>query len=432
MARTRRNPAPDDTPPGAITIEMMTLKSFGERIWQDRQDNLYWIPDANLDKLYKKLDKLSVFAEQSMSKPLTWGATGAVEYREIEPKQYARYTQVLVKGPAPKFHGWEFVAKLQHSNAGNIVRAMPGKELPPEYFNATSSCEHCASKRRRTYTYVVFNEGSGQYMQLGSSCLADFLGHGDPEQIAQMAEFLTTLDSDVSEYSSGGNADLTALVQVLELSAAAVRLFGWVSSQNANEKNTSTSSRVANQIWPPIKKEYRDPRIEVSGEDKEIARAAIEWARNLKPSSGYENNISVIAKEEFLPKRTFGLAVSIILAYQRAAGQRAGFQPGGKPAVPQWKLDQQRMAESSRHVGTIGQRVDLRLFVDKVFARETNYGTSFIIKMHDENWNSFTWFSSNQLDEGVWYDIRATIKAHDEYQGTKQTVITRGDAVEAN
>jgi hypothetical protein len=46
--------------------------------------------------------------------------------------------------------------------------------------------------------------------------------------------------------------------------------------------------------------------------------------------------------------------------------------------------------------------------------------------MVDEAGHSFTWFCSGKpLEEGKVYEVKATVKKHDEYKGVKQTIVNR-------
>jgi len=53
-----------------------------------------------------------------------------------------------------------------------------------------------------------------------------------------------------------------------------------------------------------------------------------------------------------------------------------------------------------------------------------------IYVMEDKDGNGFKRFSSGpELDEGEFLTLKATVKDHGEYQGTKETVLTRVKAV---
>lgn len=100
--------------------------------------------------------------------------------------------------------------------------------------------------------------------------------------------------------------------------------------------------------------------------------------------------------------------------------------------------------KESRHYGNIGDKVELELTVKASYAYETHFTysgeTSYIHTMTDEDGNVFVWKTSKGLYTEVYTDhgtrfnikekgdkltIKGTIKAHDEYKGTKQTVLTR-------
>jgi hypothetical protein len=96
----------------------------------------------------------------------------------------------------------------------------------------------------------------------------------------------------------------------------------------------------------------------------------------------------------------------------------------------------------SAFVGTLGDRTTFRLTVDKVVQVETqrfsyyDSGVMFIFLMRDEAGNRVIYKtkSSFELRIGEHYldikagdkiEIKATIKAHEEYKGEKQTIVQR-------
>lgn len=81
--------------------------------------------------------------------------------------------------------------------------------------------------------------------------------------------------------------------------------------------------------------------------------------------------------------------------------------------------------EGSRHVGTIGARVELTLNVGKVFSFDSIYGTTFINICKDADGNVIVYKGSNSFEEGETIRVKATIKAHEERDGVAQTLIAR-------
>lgn len=86
---------------------------------------------------------------------------------------------------------------------------------------------------------------------------------------------------------------------------------------------------------------------------------------------------------------------------------------------------------ASEFVGEIGDKVEMRLTFTAYYTFETHYTyngeVSYIYKFADENGNTIVWKTGKpmELKEGTEYTVKGTIKAHSEYKGDKQTVLTR-------
>lgn len=95
-------------------------------------------------------------------------------------------------------------------------------------------------------------------------------------------------------------------------------------------------------------------------------------------------------------------------------------------------------AEPTSYVGQIGERLDLTLTLVKIFSYTTVYGATCIgatciHKFSDIEGNTLFWKTSPKgMEEGSTYSVRGTIKEHSEYNGQKQTVITRCKYMEVN
>lgn len=93
--------------------------------------------------------------------------------------------------------------------------------------------------------------------------------------------------------------------------------------------------------------------------------------------------------------------------------------------------DKHAPKSDSEFVGNIGDKVDMKLTYKQYFTFETHYSyygeLNFIYKFADENGNTIVWKTSKalELNEGQQYEVKGTIKEHNEYKGDKQTVLTR-------
>ena len=81
----------------------------------------------------------------------------------------------------------------------------------------------------------------------------------------------------------------------------------------------------------------------------------------------------------------------------------------------------------SEHIGTVGDKVNMELTLTRTRYFDTQFGTTWVYTFEDEAGNVLVWKTANYLEQedGSKLRVKGTIKAHDEYNGVKQTVLTR-------
>lgn len=83
----------------------------------------------------------------------------------------------------------------------------------------------------------------------------------------------------------------------------------------------------------------------------------------------------------------------------------------------------------SGFIGELKQRLEFVVKLEFVKSFDTQFGISTLHKFRDAEGNILTWFSSSGSDvtdkKGQEIRIKGTVKKHEEYKGTKQTVISR-------
>ena len=81
----------------------------------------------------------------------------------------------------------------------------------------------------------------------------------------------------------------------------------------------------------------------------------------------------------------------------------------------------------SEYVGSIGERLELYLTVEKIIELDNAYGYSHMFQFRDDCGNCFIWTTATQqnfkVDDEI--HIRGTVKDHRKYKGDKQTVLNR-------
>lgn len=82
----------------------------------------------------------------------------------------------------------------------------------------------------------------------------------------------------------------------------------------------------------------------------------------------------------------------------------------------------------SGHVGTVGEKIAFTATVEGVHSFDGNYGTTFVVRFRDDKGNLLVWFASNPPDcveKDAKVTVTGTVKAHDERDNEKQTLVTR-------
>lgn len=375
------------------------------------------ILDSNLALVQHKIQKLNRRAVKLGLQPLELRVLGEEYQKHPEREGFLlKYLFVELVGEAPKVAGWEFVAAIDHLEAGNIVRVLVDEQLPAHYRTALPTCEHCNRKRSRQSTFALRNE-LGEWKQVGRTCLKDFLGHDATLAIIK-AGFLSSAMEAMGGGDPSGRHPLThvELQRYLSAVAAAIRQYGWVASgrQDVVENmRMPTCQRALNGLL----RSNRDEVLVIEEQDESLARVALQTVTQHlagKTALGnYEHNIQVIASSPTLALKSKGYAASILPFYHRLT---ATAKP--KADVP-----------VSNYIGDVGKRSEFKLKLERVVTLPaTGFGPSYLLRFVDTAGNAAVWFTGaarNNYEEGQEYTLAATVKKQEEFRGVKQTTLTR-------
>jgi hypothetical protein len=395
-------------------------------------DNVFEIPARNYGYFLDRHAKLSRRSKRLRGEPLK------LEVSEVYDKVVGKtnkgrlivepYYRVVVEAEPVKVGGYVFVATVDHTkDAGNIVRTMPGVEIPvPEvYRTAKPFCVHCNSMRMRRDTFLLCEEATGEIVQIGKNCLADFIGR-DPRSIAALATYVDQLRgiADSDEVVFGMRDDCTIdLKTFLAHVAVMIRLYGWISAtaakQDHDDSVVATRTRAIENMFPRKNRdgEY-DPEPEpIEDGDRELAETALAWALSLEGQgklSDYHHNLLVIAKSAQIDHRSIGIAASIISSYLNS----------------QELLKRREFVDTSnsQHVGEVGKRLDFGVVqVRSTWSGHVGDFFRYRYTFATEDGNVLEWLSSNgfELIKGEKVKLVGTVKEHGEYNGTKRTSLSR-------
>lgn len=400
---------------------------------KEHEQGWHWVPSLHLIELREKITQMNKTAAK-LGVPdieLETRATEVIDYKRLG---LITWVEVRAHGEQIKLKGWRLAARIEHTGVGNIIYTVPGETVPMFYRRTPETlCEHCGHKRRRKATFIVQHD-EGRRKQVGSTCIADFLGHKEPEALVRWLEWLAEGFIGEGDWASeeglfGSREERTWDTQMfLEATAMVIRAWGWVSKGRAfEEEKRSTVDLVFDYLCPPIhdhdgsERRWREETREKGGTDHtEEVTAAIEWAKAIEPNteSEYLYNIHTLSLLGWVNWKNSGFVASILPSYRRVMNRDAEAKREAKP--------------DSNWVGEIGVRQEFTVTVHSVIDHEGDFGWVGIHKMVDDQGNQMTWFCSGkplEVDETV--KVKATVKGHDTYKGTKQTVVNRVSRVKA-
>jgi hypothetical protein len=382
------------------------------------------IPSENLPALKAKIARLAKRAVKLGAEVPTLTVHAAVETHLRNGTVKVHYP-VTVTGPAPRFAGWELTAviELDHEepDAPNVVHAITG-EADPAWRTLAERCDHCHVAARRRNKLVVVTHEDGAQKIIGTTCLQDFLGHQAPATVAGWAEYVADLDLGEYEEEGFGGAHVEQRYDAAEYLGWVVRSCtesGWVPRSAVSFGGTSTSEdalrqlALANGLRRPAQGEERPEPL--TDAERAQGAAAAAWAATVAPTNDYFANLNAIGLKTSLRLKDLGLAASAVSGYAKSQER---------------ELERAARAENaadSTHVGTVGERLDITGTVSFVRFIEGDYGTRAMVKILSEG-NLLVWWCSNASKapaQGATVTGKATVKAHEDYQGEIQTVITR-------
>ena len=315
-----------------------------------------------------------------------------------------------------KINNYEFVASLEYidEKGKNLIKTISSDVEVPSLYYTRCECDHCKVNRYRKYTVLLKNIETGEYVQVGKSCVRDYLG----VDICHYASYLSIWES-LDEYveslnkeSYGFKARAYGVEDIICTTLEQVKHDGYISKNTAYENGTdSTSSRVWH-IFNETKNKYGEPlytAYEITEETRIKAKDIVKFINEADDSNNaYVHDLKLLLSLDYVDGDKLGLVVSSVGYYLREIN---------KNIAKAKKI-------ASQYVGNIGEKITFTATPVCVYSDYNAYGVMYIYKFNVDN-NEIIWKTSKPLENSE-VTIKATIKEHSDFRGNKQTVITRG------
>lgn len=352
--------------------------------------------DGKLTKVNKRLAKLGAplatltygpVVERSRKSEFGWGN---VTWHE--------YETVTVTGVEAQFAGWTGVASLDHSLDEHeaLVSRFPGQEeteMPEAFRFRGPVCDHCKIAIPTRKTTVLFVNESGEWMQVGTSCVLDFIGV-DPSTVLWLgARFVGGEDDDEYEGARSSCRYEVSPHEFLAAAAEVTRLFGFVKSRPDSMYVTPTRQDAHTLCYGRLsdaeKKRFADVEF-ARGSD--MADKVMAWVAESTDGSDFMTSARLACRTWKATDKTEGLLACLPYIYLREMGKLAERAAVDKAA-----------GKPEGHVGT----VNAKLTVEGVVTFKASYEpyhyngpTSYRITMTtDEGYSVTTFGSGNTLWE---------------------------------
>ncbi len=304
-----------------------------------------------------------------------------------------------------------------------------GLVVPPKYFTTNPcTCDYCRTNRKRNKTYLVVNRETGEWKQLGKECLKLFATGIDVDAIATFESFIKEAEDAASpgdEFFYNKGFKFVKVADALALAYAVYRERGYLATRDSvgNPNDLCNKNIVQRKLAQQYGYNSDFLNITNSTRDKidaltvkadiNVATDAIGDVEQL-PDDQYYNNLKVIVANEYIPLNKLGLLVSIPKAIERYKEEKKRQE------------ERERLAAESNYLGSVGEKISMNFVSGReVACCETRFGLLHIYEFKDSKGNTVVWKSSSSKDIPESGIVAGTVKAHEEYDGIKQTIILR-------
>ena len=414
-----------------------------------------------LDKIAKKAARYSIPFSYTMSEEHPQD----VEVKVLDPVEHCWYVDSVYTVAAVDFNidceglikqdGWTVCAQIEHGEDGNIVTGYNNYEIPVVWYNAPARCDHCHTNRARSVTYMVRNE-SGEIRQVGKSCLHDYTGI-HPSSAALWAEVTAMEDKsllciDRDEWDTVYRKQRMFYVRdILACAVDSITKDGYRKADDRNATKDVVIESVQGRYNPTEAGYARADEIiawalERAEKDKadraeldalylastghtedwtqqwiEDEEALSEYNKRYREINcrwdavdGIERDCFALIKSGYAKIKHIGRLAYLPVYYSKFLERKAKAE--------------QRDANNARsqHVGQIGERIRFTVAeAATITSWDTEWGTTWLEKIVDADGNVFMWKTSKCCQIKPGNVVTGTIKDHSEYEGMKQTVLTR-------
>ena len=378
----------------------------------------YIIPNYKMPELQKQIQRI-----RNKGAHVTFDVINnsvAVPAESLGDDVTIECSEVEVEG---RYHinGWSFVGTIEHASPSNIIRLADfsfAERVPERYRHADRDCEHCHIRRDRNDTYLVYNEDSDEFKQVGRTCLKGYTNGLDAEACANLASVMHEIER------------LNNQVENDELDAAYIRQNHAAYIGYPMEKARKQAYRYVQSNGYIPGRTGQDFAIALSdnhglpqASDAEI-QAVTDWLENSEPNDYLRNALAAWSKGQY-KSRDAGLITSAVSSYFKWQEREAA------RIAREAEIQAANASRENSFAGDVGDEVTFTIREFRVIYWRTggprfNAGEYPVYRILGTDNRVYIWGSSSGTEINVGDTLKGKVKKQiTRPDGELQTEVTR-------
>lgn len=388
----------------------------------------YAILEANMPRLEKKLITIQAKCK-AFGCDFHYTQIGE-EFRDLKDDDgnvyTARFVIVDADGTA-QLNGWRFIASVEHTEKGNIINRVDDSiEVPDRYYSGPAYCEHCMTNRSRRDTYIVQNTETGEFKQVGKSCLRDFTHGLSADAVSKYLSYFEELVEGEAPYDGCHIEHYYDIRDILCYTAETIRKFGYIRRTDdgwCTADRAFTYFRIEHGLYHPLDERKIQKEMDEVGfsadrtENREYADKALAWIAEQEESTNYLHNLKTVCAMKYTTTKNLGILASLFPTYDKDLERQA-----------EQRERERREAfavKQSCHVGSVGDRVSFKAADSRCMASwDTDFGITRLYRITDDLGNIYIWKTGKLLGDAP-FTVTGTVKAHTSFNNVSETELTR-------
>jgi hypothetical protein len=328
---------------------------------------------------------------------------------------------------------WVFLAKLEAADEVDGVprNKVSGVNLSDEhakqFITVKMTCEHCNHNRKRNATYIV-QDCNNKLIQVGSSCLEEFLGVNPAAAIAGI-EFINVIESiggDDEEWGfRGGRAPrVMPLAEVAAATLSIVSKLGFIKAADAEIRGEATTGSTVSTFLLDNNPKLADWRERMAPTDEHKAQAALvvqtltdrilpDYKSNPAALDQFSFKVGILLNKGFVGVKDAQIAAAAIyfesIKLAKSSKVKSEVKNEWLPGVKE------------------GDKVAVDVKVVMVKEVFSQFGSSRLVKFVTTDGYPLTTFASGKEEfvPGSAIKVKGTVKRLDDGKFGKATLLTR-------